>query len=253
MKILETKLQDAGEESADEREAADLTHSKIEYMERIYESSSVGPSINDMKKLVDGLLLTVAEKNNSMQFREDAKLRDTIAVGLTKTAFVVCANVKQRRETISDNTDDFARIRVNRKDRTQKVAYVDFGIDANLAQIIATNLHNSQIYLNNKLDVIIVEESVNPRTNPNLTSVEQKAFDHATRHAECKMLAFSQQTGMMVTKMAISKNPCQQCYEVLIKKNIAILPYTHGNNRVTHWESVKMEEVTLVQHIPHLP
>ena|SRR6218665_730247 len=144
------------------------------------------PSTEDMKLLVDNLLIKVAQAtNNPDHFMQDAKSSDTIAIGMTDIQLIISGNVKARRHTESTNPDKFMKLRLDKIKR--KAEYIDFGIGKDLSEILLTEITRSVVFHKSRLNVTIVEEKENPKLNSDLNTMQKKANELAAKHAESKI------------------------------------------------------------------
>ena len=82
-----------------------------------------------------------------------------------------------------------------------KAKHVDYGISEELSKVILATLCKSELFIRNNLNMVIVEEINNPIINTNLTTVHQRASEHASRHAECKALAYSVYTSKILLSL----------------------------------------------------
>lgn len=202
-----------------------------------------------MKELADDLNRKVAHVNNSPPFRADAKT-DTIAVGLSRGEIIVAGNVKARRETHSTANTQYTRLQTPKSGRRgQKARYDDYGISKDLSKLILSEVSNSPVYYNSQLDVNVIEEKHNPRDNPKLPMMIDKARDHAAKHAETKIQAYCEKKRKSLKKVAVSKEPCEGCYADLRKHGVAMIPEEPGTKRVTSRRAVDKGEVEVRNRI----
>lgn len=205
------------------------------------------PSRKDLKKLAVDLNSKVAQMNNAPQFRQDAKA-DTIAVGLSKGEIVITENLKARHNTDSADKTQYIKLKTPDGSR-QKAKYDDFGISDDVSRVILSEASKSRVYKKSQLDVKVIEEKHNPRDNPNLTTMLDKARDHASKHAETKIQAYCEKTGNKLRKEGVSKKQCEGCHADLRKNGVAMEPETPGTKRVTNRRAVDKDEVEVRNRI----
>lgn len=199
------------------------------------------PSTEKLHKLATKLLQEIATMNNDPDFVYDA-MCDTVAVGCTKDEIIVTANIKERRSTSSTKKGEY--LTFTKEDQTKvKGACFNFGISKEICDIIIRAVEESDIYKENRRSITVVEEKVNPRDNPQLETMLDKANDHASKHAEMKQLAYIETT---LHAIGISKTACIYCHNNLTEQGVPVMPTEPGCKTVKRWRPVKKHEVTVV-------
>lgn len=205
-------------------------------------SHNYDPSKVELKHLADDLMSRMQVVNNDPELAFDAKA-DTIAVGHNKGDVIITGNLKERHVTDSTDKDQYVMVKTPGGKKI-KMRYADYGITKALSKEILSEVEKSPVYTKSQLNVKTIEEKLDPKDNPKIPKMIDKAKDHASKHAEMKMLAYcGKKPDEKLREVGISKEPCKGCYTTLSASSVGMEPADPGTKKVTNWRLVDKDEV----------
>lgn len=191
------------------------------------------PTISDLDNIAHEINERLSEICIDSLLLEEEKQKDTVAIGLlSNDEFVLAVNKKDRQVVWSEqNLENFIRKTISLPNGISArgfLIYTDFGIRTTDKINAAIDILRS--HLGDKFTITIIEEAA---ISNNLKMVD-KAKEHASNHAEMKILKYAENAKLEVLRIGISKPACLKCFDVLTQSNILVRSPA-GGCKISHW------------------